>query len=129
MASSCQLHPKLEGLGFNNWNHMSNSAACFDDIELLTLLRGYSALIPPAHLTFPLRCSFTEAHAFLLHQVLLDSHLEQYPPSERYQQAFWKWVIEHLERMNKGEEVCERVAESTYSFITRKGQRDRLANL
>ncbi|OAX32835.1 hypothetical protein K503DRAFT_749468 [Rhizopogon vinicolor AM-OR11-026] len=82
------------------------SAVDFDD-GLLNLLKGYSALIPPAHLKFPLHHSFTEAHTFLLNQVLLDSHLEKYPPSARYQQAFWKWAIEHLERMDKGEEDGE----------------------
>lgn len=104
------------------------SAVCFDD-GLLALLKGYSALIPPVHLKFPFHCSFTETHTFLLHQVLLDLHLEEYPPSGRYQQAFWKWAIEHLERMDKGEEVCNSVAEPTHSFITHKGRRDRHANL
>ncbi|OJA15954.1 putative protein 35 [Rhizopogon vesiculosus] len=82
------------------------SAVDFDD-GLLNLLKGYSALIPPAHLRFPLHHSFTEAHTFLLNQVLLDSHLEKYPPSGRYQQAFWKWAIDHLERMDNGEEDGE----------------------
>jgi len=94
----------------------SISAVCFDD-GLLALLKGYSALIPPAHLKFPFHRSFVETHTFLLHQVLLDSHLEQYPPSGRYQQSFWKWAIGHLERMDKGKEVCYSVAGSTHSFI------------
>ncbi|KAG1774020.1 hypothetical protein EV702DRAFT_1127831 [Suillus placidus] len=84
------------------------SDVCYgNDNELLALLKGYSALIPPLHLKFPVQCSFTEVHAFLLHQVLLDPHLEQYPPSGRYQQSFWKWTIEHLERMDKDEEDGE----------------------
>ncbi|KAG1757061.1 hypothetical protein EDB19DRAFT_1655580 [Suillus lakei] len=84
------------------------SDVCYEnDNELLVLLKGYSALIPPLHLKFPLHCSFIEVHAFLLHQVLLDPHLEQYPPSGRYQQSFWKWAIGHLERMNKDEEDSE----------------------
>ncbi|KAG1754771.1 putative methyltransferase-domain-containing protein, partial [Suillus paluster] len=78
-----------------------------NDNGLLALLKGYSALIPPFHLKFPLRCSFTDMHAFLLHQVLLDPHLEQYAPSGRYQQAFWKWAIEHLEQMDKDDEDGE----------------------
>jgi hypothetical protein len=83
----------------------ANNACYGNDNELLALLKGYSALIPPLHLKFPVQCSFTEAHTFLLHQVLLDPHLEQYPPSGRYQQSFWKWAIEHLDRMAKNEEV------------------------
>ncbi|KAG0707578.1 putative methyltransferase-domain-containing protein [Suillus ampliporus] len=84
------------------------SDVCYEnDNGLLALLKGYSALIPPLHLKFPLHCSFTNVHAFLLHQVLLDPHLEQYAPSGRYQQAFWKWAIEHLERMDKDDEDGE----------------------
>lgn len=78
------------------------SDVCFgNDNGLLTLLKGYSALIPPLYLKFPVQYSFTQVHTFLLHQVLFDQHLEQYPPSERYQQSFWKWAIEHLERMDR----------------------------
>ncbi|KAG1850570.1 hypothetical protein DFJ58DRAFT_793355 [Suillus subalutaceus] len=32
---------------------------------------------------------------------------DQYPPSGRYQRSFWKWSIEHLERMDKDEEDGE----------------------
>ncbi|KAG2138681.1 putative methyltransferase-domain-containing protein [Suillus bovinus] len=79
----------------------TNGVCYGNDNGLLALLKGYSALIPPLHLKFPVQCSFTEVHTFLLHQVLLDQHLEQYPPSGRYQHSFWKWAIEHLERMDK----------------------------
>ncbi|KAG2076790.1 hypothetical protein BDR04DRAFT_1089013 [Suillus decipiens] len=85
----------------------TNNACYGNDNELLALLKGYSALIPPLHLKFPAQCSFTEVHTFLLHQVLLGPHLEQYPPSRRYQQSFWKWAIEHLESMDKDEEDSE----------------------
>ncbi|KAG1771292.1 hypothetical protein EDD22DRAFT_864227 [Suillus occidentalis] len=85
----------------------TNNVCHGNDNELLALLKGYSALIPPLQLRFPVQCSFTEAHTFILHQVLLDPHLEQYPPSGRYQQSFWKWAIEHLERMVKDEEDGE----------------------
>lgn len=83
----------------------TNNVCHENDNELLALLKGYSALLPPLQLKFPVRCSFTEAHTFILHQILLDPHLEQYSPSGRYQQSFWKWAIEHLERMVKDEEV------------------------
>ncbi|KAG2155674.1 hypothetical protein DEU56DRAFT_724194 [Suillus clintonianus] len=84
------------------------SDVCYgNDNGLSALLKGYSALIPPLHLKFPLHCSFTEVHTFLLHQVLLDPHLKQYPPSGRYQLSFWKWAIGHLERMDKYDEDAE----------------------
>ncbi|KAG1886018.1 hypothetical protein F4604DRAFT_1572499 [Suillus subluteus] len=85
----------------------TNDVCYGNNNELLSLLKGYSALISPLHLKFPVQYSYTEVHTFLLHQVLLDPHLEQYPPSGRYQQSFWKWAIEHLERMNKDEEDSE----------------------
>ncbi|KAG1836592.1 hypothetical protein DFJ58DRAFT_818280 [Suillus subalutaceus] len=85
----------------------TNDVCYGNNNELLALLKGYSALIPPLHLKFPVQYSFTEVHTFLLHQVLLAPHLEQYPPSGRYQRSFWKWSIEHLERMDKDEEDGE----------------------
>lgn len=101
------------------------SDVCFgNDNGLLTLLKGYSALIPPLYLKFPVQYSFTQVHTFLLHRVLFDQHLEQYSPSKRYQQSFWKWAIGHLERMDKDSdeedgEIDTRIYERYLSLISR----------
>lgn len=70
------------------------------------LLLCYSALVPVKNLRFPSNISFNVAHGFLLKKVLLNPHLEQYPPSELYQHSFWKWVLVQLENMSRNDEVC-----------------------
>lgn len=70
------------------------SAECLQD-----LLRAYSALCPPRTLKFPSDLPFTTVHDFVLDNMLLSRHLEQYSPTQSYQLQFWKWVISNLEAM------------------------------
>ncbi|KAI0068060.1 hypothetical protein BV25DRAFT_1875200 [Artomyces pyxidatus] len=89
--------------------------------ELFDLLRGYSALFPPRVLRFPSNASFAEVHDFLLHSILLNPHLERYPPSSVYQSSFWKCAIEHLEGMlgeEASDELDERIYERKISLVS-----------
>ncbi|KAF7436348.1 hypothetical protein PC9H_003181 [Pleurotus ostreatus] len=65
--------------------------------DLFALKRAYAALRPPAQIKFPGYLCFSTAHDFLLRSILLDPHLQRYPPSRLYQTVFWKWAIAHLE--------------------------------
>jgi|SRR5882762_3372 hypothetical protein len=70
--------------------------------DLFNILLGYSALIPPRILNFPLHLPFNEVHDFLVETILLGRnlpHLKAYPPSNAYRYTFWKWTIQHLEEM------------------------------
>jgi len=65
--------------------------------ELLSLLRSYAALVPPRDLAFPHETPFAAVHDFLLAHILANPHFARYPSSARYQAAFWKWALAHLE--------------------------------
>jgi hypothetical protein len=69
------------------------------DLALFSLLQAYSALKHPRFLSFPTHLAFLQVHDFLLSSILLNPHLLQYPPSHTYQLSFWKWAIEHLEKL------------------------------
>lgn len=69
------------------------------DPALFSLLQAYFALKHPRFLSFPSYLPFLEVHDFLLSSILLNPHLLQYPPSHTYQLSFWKWAIEHLEKL------------------------------
>lgn len=69
--------------------------------DLFALKRAYAALRPPAQITFPGYLGFSTIHEFLLQSILLDPHLQQYPPSRQYQTVFWKWAIAHLESFDE----------------------------
>lgn len=71
--------------------------------SLIVLLRGYATLCPLRYLRFPSELPFTQIHRFLLDAVLTHPYFATYPPTEQYQQQFWKWAIEHLESMPLGE--------------------------
>ncbi|KAF8482058.1 putative methyltransferase-domain-containing protein [Russula ochroleuca] len=75
------------------------------DPALFNLLQAYSALKHPRFLSFPSHLPFLQVHDFVLSCILLDPHLLQYPPSHAYQLSFWKWAIEHLEKL-LGDEAC-----------------------
>ncbi|KAJ7508581.1 hypothetical protein B0H11DRAFT_1848194 [Mycena galericulata] len=66
--------------------------------DLFQILRGYAALIPPNHLSFPSHLQAEVIHDFLVDRVLTNPHFKTYPPSKEYQKSFWKWIILHLER-------------------------------
>ncbi|KAG6380795.1 putative methyltransferase-domain-containing protein [Boletus reticuloceps] len=79
---------------------------------LLSIFFCYSALVPVKSLSFPSNIPFNVTHEFFLREILLNHHLKQYPPSESYQQSFWKWAIIQLEsftRSNEDAEVDERI--------------------
>ncbi|KAI0281699.1 hypothetical protein BGY98DRAFT_958524, partial [Russula aff. rugulosa BPL654] len=81
------------------------------DPALFSLLQAYSALSTPG----------SYLHDFLLSSVLLNSHLLQYPPSHTYQLSFWKWAIEHLEKLlgdEEGAEIDERMYDRLVSLVT-----------
>jgi hypothetical protein len=74
--------------------------------DLFELLRCYTALVPSKFLTYPSRLRVVDVHDFLLNNILFNKQLAAYPPSDRYQQSFWKWAIYHLEEaINKASEV------------------------
>ncbi|KDQ31265.1 hypothetical protein PLEOSDRAFT_1037061 [Pleurotus ostreatus PC15] len=69
--------------------------------DLFALKKAYAALRPPAQIKFPGYLCFSTAHDFLLRSILLDPHLQRYPPSRQYQTVFWKWSIAHLESFDE----------------------------
>lgn len=71
---------------------------------LLDLLRGYATLCPVRLLVFPSHLAFGVVHDFLLHD-LLNEPFVSYPPAAEYQARFWKWALDHLQRMDC-QEVC-----------------------
>ena len=74
--------------------------------ELFDLLQHFALLVPPSSLQFPAG-SFDVAHGFLLNHILLDPHLNAYPPSSEYRVVFWKWAVTHLEDLAKNK-ACSR---------------------
>jgi hypothetical protein len=73
------------------------------------LLRGYAALVPTNALRVPSQLPFVQVHDFLLGSILLDPHLQAYPPSKQYQRFFWKWAIDLLESMAVDEACIHRI--------------------
>ena len=67
------------------------------DSQLFALLQGLFSLTPLNTLSFPTRLSAVQINDFLLNNLLLNQHFQQYPPSSQYQKRFWKWAITHLE--------------------------------
>ena len=72
---------------------------------LSSILFRYSALLPVKNLSFPSNIPFNVAHEFFLRKILVNHHLKQYPPSESYQQSFWKWALVQLESLTRSDEV------------------------
>jgi hypothetical protein len=72
---------------------------------LSSILFRYSALVPVKNLSFPSNIPFNAVHEFFLRKILLNHHLKQYPPSESYQQSFWKWALVQLESLSRSDEV------------------------
>lgn len=52
---------------------------------------------------------FDIVHDFLMDDILLNPLFTMYPPSTQYQVVFWKWALNHLERMIDSE-VCSLVS-------------------
>ncbi|KAF9055987.1 hypothetical protein BJ165DRAFT_1430026 [Panaeolus papilionaceus] len=69
------------------------------DRQLFALLRGFYALTSVNKLQFPKGLSPSVINEFLLSDILLDPHFQQYPPSRQFQKQFWKWAIANLEQM------------------------------
>lgn len=85
-------------------------------VYLLRVLHAYSALVPPRHITIPPIFSFSDVHDFLI-GILLNDHLNKYPPAREYQRGFWKWALEKLENLSKNEEDNE-IDERIYQHYT-----------
>lgn len=66
--------------------------------ELDVVLQGYCRLAKLSELSLPDSVGLEELQQFLVAQLLLDSHLQSYPPSQQYQKTFWKWYIIELEK-------------------------------
>lgn len=58
----------------------------------------FALLVPPSSLLLPDK-SFEEIHDELVNKILLDAHLNEYPPSKEYQLSFWKWAVKRLETL------------------------------
>ena len=65
---------------------------------LFNVLRAYATLQPPRSVRKP-DVSFSRTHEFLLKDLLLNPHFQEYPPSRQYQLSFWKWAIDWLEEL------------------------------
>ncbi|KAF9225355.1 hypothetical protein BS17DRAFT_751056 [Gyrodon lividus] len=74
---------------------------------LLSILCAYSALVPTKNLSLPTTLQFNEAHAFFLNKILSSEHSKNYPPSQQYQQSFWKWALEQLENLGRNDQDSE----------------------
>ncbi|KAI0049273.1 hypothetical protein FA95DRAFT_1538540 [Auriscalpium vulgare] len=94
--------------------------------KLRNLRQGYASLTPPQYMNFPTDQPFTDVQTFVLNSILLDGHLQRYPPSDFYQRSFWKWIISQLEALIGDEdyEVDERLYERQISLlsVTRRTQ-------
>ncbi|KAI0073952.1 hypothetical protein K474DRAFT_125683 [Panus rudis PR-1116 ss-1] len=79
--------------------------------SLLNVLAAYASLTPPKFIEFPENISFAEAQEFFLKHLLLNKHFEKYPPSKQYDESFWKWAVEKLEKLAKAEgaEIDEQI--------------------
>ncbi|KAH9837356.1 putative methyltransferase-domain-containing protein [Rhodofomes roseus] len=64
-----------------------------------SVLCGYVSNVPLRLIPDLASISFEEAHNFFLNRLLLNPHVQAYPPAERYQILFWKWAIETLESL------------------------------
>ncbi|KAI0699333.1 hypothetical protein C8T65DRAFT_659522 [Cerioporus squamosus] len=73
---------------------------------LFDILRSYATLRPPKLIQKP-SVSFQSAHDFLLNHLLLNPHLQEFPPSTQYQLSFWKWAIDWLEQLMSGEDELD----------------------
>ena len=79
------------------------------DYQLFTLLRNYYTLTPVNRLQLPPKSPPHRIGDYLVREILINEHHQQYPPSSEYQKRFWKWVIENLEelaRIQNGKEAC-----------------------
>jgi len=77
------------------------------DSQLFTLLHGVFSLRPLNTLRFPSCLSAVQINDFLLNNLLLNQHFQQFPPSSQYQKRFWKWAISHLETLSMASDIGE----------------------
>ena len=98
------------GVQTNHWQSESGTGILsYMDSQLFALLHGVSSLTPLNALRFPSRPSAVQINNFLVNNVLLNQHFQQFPPSNQYQKRFWKWAITHLDiasRKCNTEEAC-----------------------
>ncbi|KAF9245703.1 putative methyltransferase-domain-containing protein [Melanogaster broomeanus] len=87
---------------------------------LLSILCAYSALAPTKRLSLSRTLQFNEAHTFFVNKILLNDHLKNYPPSELYQQSFWKWALDQLEALSRNDEDSE-IDERIYAYYLSLG--------
>ncbi|KAG7099775.1 hypothetical protein E1B28_001587 [Marasmius oreades] len=89
--------------------------------ELFLLLREYCSLVPARSLSISNDVSFSELNKFLVKIILLNPHLQRFPPAEQYQKSFWKALISHLEQLQRtsddDDEIDDRILERYLSLL------------
>ena len=104
----------LDEEGYHFIRERVDMVTCFSfdlkmDSQLFTLLHGFFSLTPVNALRFPSRLPAVQINNFLLNNLLLNQHFQQFPPSSQYQKRFLKWAITHLETTSRKyniEEAC-----------------------
>lgn len=116
--SSHNLGSKLRGRHRMSGSATRRAGGTFDAKKYLPrVVHAYSALTPPRFLKIPSIFSFSDVHDFFLIDILLDDHLNKYPPARDYQRSFWKWALEKLESLS-GDEEDNEIDERMYQHYT-----------
>ncbi|KAI5897764.1 uncharacterized protein SCHCODRAFT_02490195 [Schizophyllum commune H4-8] len=91
------------------------------DPQVFELVRGYASLVPPSKLSFPNVSPLSTLMEAIVAHLLESDHFQQYAPSAQYQKTFWKWAIDHLERLvsqtEEEVELDDRIYDHYLSFI------------
>lgn len=89
--------------------------------DLSTILQAYGALVPVSGFSWPSSSSPSAVQEYLIDHVLLNKHLQSYPPSSAYQRAFWKWAIKMLENSDEARSLAShRQIKSLTPFYLRR---------
>ncbi|KAF9270761.1 hypothetical protein L218DRAFT_969219 [Marasmius fiardii PR-910] len=92
--------------------------------ELFLVLREYCSLVPARSLSIGNDITFPDLNKFLVEEILLNPHLQRFPPAVQYQQSFWKTLISHLEQLQRSSddaydefEIDDRILEHYLSLL------------
>jgi hypothetical protein len=66
------------------------------DRDQLLFLRVFGALQLPTSQYFS-SVNVSSLQGFIVENILLSSHFDEYPPSRAYQLLFWKWIVARIE--------------------------------
>lgn len=86
--------------------------------ELLTLVKQFCSLTLPKFLSFPSGLPAPTIQEFLIQAILLNPHIQKYPPARQYQKSFWKWFISNLECILTDEVCATNFSVSFFQFST-----------